>query len=353
MTEPQPFGTLADGSPVTKYTIAADGGAELRVLDLGATVQSLRGFELGAEGGRGPNVVLGFPDANEYLARPCGYHGAIVGRYANRIADGRFALDGVDHVVAPNEGPHCLHGGPGGFHSRLWEVTSLQDSSLTFELVSPDGDQGFPGRLTTSVTYTVTPDGVGIEISAHADASTVVNLTNHSYFNLAGEGAGSVDGHFLSVEADSYLPVDSDLIPLGELAGVPGTPFDLTRPTLIGRAVRDPHEQVTLAHGIDHCFVLREQGMRRAARLLHPESGRLLEVFTDQPALQVYTGNFLDGSRVGTSGRNYRQGDGVALETQGFPDAPNRPSFPTSVLRPGSTYNSYTSWRLDLLGSRH
>ncbi|WP_270887940.1 aldose epimerase family protein [Pedococcus sp. 5OH_020] len=348
MNEPTPFGELPDGRPVTAYTLGGEGAPELRVLDVGATVQSLRPHDPrgGGVDGYGPNLVLGHREASAYVARPPAYHGAVVGRYANRIAQGRFSLDGVTHRLEPNEGATCLHGGPGGFHARLWTVKDLQPASITFQLVSQDGDQGFPGELTAWATYRVEPDTVVVELSASTTKPTVVNLTNHSYFNLSGEGSGSVDGHVLTVDADRYLPVDSTSIPIGAPAEVAGTPFDLTRGARIGEVVRAPHRDIGIVGGLDHSFDLRGEGLRRAARIEDPASGRSLEVHTDQPALQVYSGNFLDGVTVGSGGKRYRQGDGVALETQRHPDAPNQDWLPSPVLRPGETYRSLTLWRL-------
>ncbi len=346
MVTPARFGELPDGRPVTAYPLVGDDGTQLTVLDLGATVQRLRAFADGPGGAGGVDVVLGFPDLAGYLADPAPYFGAVVGRYANRLAGSSFVLDGQTHHVTSNEGATCLHGGPGGFHRQLWEVTAYADAAITLELVSPDGDQGFPGRLVATATYTVGPGLVTIDLAATTDAPTVVNLTNHAYFNLAGEGIGSVDGHLLTVDADAYLPIDDESIPVGHAADVQGTPFDLTLPVLVGDRARDPHEQIGAVGGIDHAFQLRGEGLRRAARLEDPASGRVLEVHTDQPALQVYTGNSLDGSIVGRGGSRYRQGDGIALETQRHPDAPNQPWLPSAVLRPGETYRSVTQWRL-------
>jgi aldose 1-epimerase len=344
MTLTEHFGSLPDGRPVTAHTLAAADGPQLRVLDLGATVQSLRLSD--EPSGPGASIVLGLGDPAAYLSEPHGYHGAVVGRYANRIAGSTFTLDGQSYAVTPNEGPHCLHGGVEGFDRRLWTVTGLSETDITLELVSPDGDQGFPGELTATVRYSVEPDRVGIELTARTDAPTVVSLANHAYFNLAGEGSGSIDGHLLTVDADSYLPVDGAGIPLPQAAGVAGTPLDLRAPARVGDRICEPHVQVGAVGGIDHAFTIRGAGLRRAARLEDPSSGRWLEVHTDQPALQVYTGNFLDGGVIGATGRRYRQGDGIALETQRHPDAPNRAWLPSPVLRPGETYRSFTQWRL-------
>lgn len=341
------WGELPDGAAVYCHTIGGGDLPELRVLDLGATVVSLRAFAPDAQGAR-PNVVLGHPGLAGYLTAPTPYFGAVVGRYANRIAGSRFDLDGVTYPVAANEGDNCLHGGPGGFHTRVWTVTDAGHDSLRLQLVSPDGDQGFPGELTTTVTYRVTANSVQIDITASTTAPTVVNVTNHAYWNLSGEGEGSVDTHLLTVDADGYLPIDEQSIPLAGPDPVAGTALDLRAAPTIGAVTRLDEEQTANTLGLDHCLLIRGDGLRRAARLEDPATGRVLEVHSDQPGLQVYTGNYLDGSIVGTSGRRYRQGDGIALETQNLPDAPNRDWdwAPSPVLRPGDEYTSTTQWRL-------
>lgn len=338
------IGHLRDGSPVHAHTIGGAGGPQLRILDLGATVASLHAFNADASGSQ-PNVVLGHWDLAGYTATPTPYFGATVGRYANRIAHSRFTLDGATHTLHPNEGDTCLHGGPKGFHSRLWTVTHTSPSSIALALVSADGDQGFPGELTATVTYTVTDLTVRVDLAATTTAPTVVNLTNHTYWNLSGEGSGSVDGHHLTVDAERYLPIDRHSIPLAAPEPVAGTALDLRHGNTIGAGVRAVNPQTATTRGIDHCYLIGKDGLRRAARLEEPRTGRCLEVHTDQPALQVYTGNYLDGSIVGTSGRRYRQGDGVALETQNLPDAPNRDWAPSPTLAPGQLYATTTEWR--------
>ena len=338
----EPFGALPDGSPVIRYTLSRPGGLTLRVLTYGGIVQSL---EVPDALGRVVNVVLGFVSLHGYLAAPDAYFGGVVGRFANRLAGGRFSLDDTTYAVAVNAGANCLHGGSAGFDKRLWRAEPLSDHELRLSLASPEGDQGFPGRLSVEVTYCLLESGVRIDYRATTDAPTVVNLTNHSYFNLAGEGSGSVEAHTLVIDADEFTPVSRDLIPTGEVAAVAGTPLDLRRETAIGTHLRDPHPQLLAARGYDHNYVLKGAGQRRAARLADPASGRVLEVLTDQPGLQVYSGNFLNGSHVGTDGRAYRQGDGLALETQHFPDSPNHPAFPSTVLRPGQVFATSTTWQ--------
>jgi aldose 1-epimerase len=341
----EPFGAMPDGRPVTRHTLERD-GLRLRVITLGATVQSL-------EGG-GANVALGFADLAAYLGsgRPGPYFGATIGRYANRIAGARFVLDGREHRLTPSDGPHALHGGADGFDRRVWTVAEEGEDAVTLRLESPDGDQGFPGALTVEATYALAPGGVvALGYRATTDAPTVVALTNHTSFNLAGEGTGDVLGHELELAAGRYLPVGPDLVPADGPAPVAGTPFDFTTPAPIGARIRTPGDaQLVRARGYDHAFVLDRAGaadgeLALAARLRDPASDRSLAVWTTEPGVQLYAGGFLDGTLVGTSGRPYRQGDGVALETEALPDTPNRPAFGSVVLRPGETSASRTEWR--------
>jgi aldose 1-epimerase len=338
----EPFGALPDGSPVICYTLSRPGGLTLRVLTYGGIVQSL---EVPDAHGDMANVVLGFASLHGYLASEKTYFGGLIGRFANRLAGGRFNLDDKSYTVDVNDGGNCLHGGRSGFDSQLWHAEPLGDNELRLSLTSPDGDQGFPGRLNVEVTYRLLESGVHIGYRATTDAPTVINLTNHSYFNLAGEGSGSVEAHTLVIDADEFTPLRQDLIPTGEVAEVAGTPLDFRSETAIGARLRDPHPQLLAARGYDHNYVLRGAGLRRAARLADPATGRVLEVLTDQPGLQLYSGNFLDGSHVGTGGRAYRQGDGLALETQHFPDSPNHSAFPSTELRPGQLFATSTTWQ--------
>lgn len=339
---PQAFGTLPDGRAVTAHTLTAPSGLSLCVLDLGATVQ---GLHVPGPAGSTTNVALGFPDAGGYAEHADTFMGAVVGRCANRIGGARFRLDGEVVELEANEDGNTLHGGPDGFHRRSWRVLETRADALVLELVSPDGDQGFPGQLTVRASYAVADDGVLLDLEARTDAPTVVGPASHAYFNLAGEGSGTVDGHVLTVEADHYLPVGPASLPLGGLAEVAGTPFDFTAPAVLGDRVRAAHPQVAAVRGVDHSFHLRGAGLRRAARVEDPASGRWMELHTDQPALQVYTGNSLDAVAIGTGGRRYRQGDGIALEPQRHPDSPNRPELSDPVLRPGEVYRSRTRWR--------
>ncbi len=341
---PTPSGTIDEDVPVTTerfLTLGAAPGPVVEVLTLGATLHRV---VVACGDGQRRNVVLGHPDVEERLASG-DYLGSTIGRYANRIAGGRFVLDGREVEVGTHDRGHSLHGGPDGFDRRVWDVVSHSADEVVLSLVSPDGDQGFPGTVTATATYRVDGDTVSVEMTATTDAATVVNLTNHAYLNLDGEGAGTVDDHELVVEADEVTPVDATGIPLGGHTPVVGTPFDLRSPTRIGDAVRADHPQVLDARGIDHNYVVRGSGLRRAAALSSARTATRVELWTDQPGLQVYTGNFLDGTRLGTSGGRYRQGDGVALEPQLFPDSPNRPEWPSAVLRPGETYRSRVEWR--------
>jgi galactose mutarotase-like enzyme len=335
------YGMLPDGREVHLLTIGSEPGPVVDILTLGATVHRL--VVTGADGRR-RNVVLGHASVQERLASG-DYIGGTIGRYANRIAGGRFELDGRDVRVGTHDRGNSLHGGPDGFDRRLWTVERHDQESALLSLVSPDGDMGFPGTLTANVGYQVQGDVVRITHAATTDKTTVVNLTNHAYFNLDGDGSGVVDRHVLTLEADEYTPVDATGIPTGGHATVDGTPFDFRAPRPIGPAVRDEHPQVRAARGIDHNVVIRGEGLRRAAVLEAGDSALRLEVYADQPGLQVYTGNFLDGTRSSAMRTSYRQGDGVALEPQLHPDSPHHPDWPSAVLRPGEHYRSRMEWR--------
>ena len=331
---------------MTLLTIGRAPGVQLQVLDLGATVHRLD--VTGGDGVR-RNIVLGHPTPEDYLDSTF-YLGGTIGRYANRIAAGRFALDGGTVSVGTHDRGNHLHGGPDGFDRRVWSVERHDDTSVEMALTSPDGDQGFPGEVRATVTFTVRDDAVDIVMTATTSAPTVVNMTNHAYFNLAGEGSGTVDGHELTVHAQRYTPVDDTGIPLGDHAPVDGTPFDLRAPVVVGDAVRSAHPQVVSASGVDHNLVLDGEGLRPVARLDCPATRTRLDLSSDQPGLQVYTGNFLDGQHRSTSGVLLRQGDGIALEPQLFPDSPNRPEWPSATLRPGETYSSRITWTVSSLG---
>jgi aldose 1-epimerase len=342
------FGTLPDGRPVRRIALGSPPGPVLHLLDLGATVHRL---EVAGGDGERRNVVLGHVSPADYLGSG-DYLGGTIGRYANRIAHGRFPLDGREVRLGTHDRGHHLHGGPDGFDRRLWQVAERGEDHAVLVLDSPDGDMGFPGALRASVRFDVVGDAVRIGFEATTDAPTLANLTSHAYFNLDGDGAGTVDHHDLLVEADQYTPTDPTGIPLDGHADVAGTPFDFRAAAPIGVATRTDHEQVVRARGVDHNFVLRGEGWRTAAVLSSSRTRTRLELSTDQPGLQVYTGNFLDGTRRSARGGLYRQGDGIALEPQLFPDSPNRPDFPSAVLRPGQTYRSAIEWRFCALTER-
>ncbi|WP_327663503.1 MULTISPECIES: aldose epimerase family protein [unclassified Streptomyces] len=338
------FGKLADGTKVYRWSLE-NGGTRLKVLNYGGIVQSL---ELPDRHGRYVNVSLGYDNIEAYVAGDT-FFGATIGRYGNRIAKGKFTLDGKAYQVSVNDGDNSLHGGAKGFNTRVWDIepfTSGSDVGLHMHYTSVDGEMGYPGTLKTTVTYTLTARGDWrVDYEATTDKATVVNLTNHTYYNLAGEGSGTIYDHELTLAASRYTPTDAGLIPTGELAKVAGTPFDFRKAKPIGRDIRDAHPQQILAKGFDHNWVL-DKGITAkpvlVATLRDPSSGRSLKIATDQPGLQFYSGNFLDGTLVGQSGRTYRQGDGLALETQHFPDSPNQPKFPSTVLRPGEKYRTTT-----------
>ncbi|MET9494539.1 aldose epimerase family protein [Streptomyces sp. NPDC006552] len=338
------FGRLADGTRIYRWSLA-NGGTRLKVLSYGGIVQSL---ELPDRHGRYVNVSLGYDHIEGYVTGTT-FFGATIGRYGNRIAGGRFTLDGTAYQLSVNDGENSLHGGAQGFNTRVWDVepfTSGPDVGLALHYTSVDGEMGYPGTLRVTVTYTLTARGDWrIDYRATTDKATVVNLTNHTYYNLAGEGSGDIYDHRLALAASRYTPTDAGLIPTGELARVAGTPFDFRSGKTVGESIRAGHPQLITAKGFDHNWVLDKGSTDRPvpfATLRDPGSGRTLRIATDQPGVQFYSGNFLDGTLVGPSGRAYRQGDGLCLETQHFPDSPNQPAFPSTVLRPGETYRSTT-----------
>ncbi|SNS32243.1 aldose 1-epimerase [Geodermatophilus pulveris] len=357
-TSVEPFGATPDGTAVERWTLS-HGDTTMRVLTYGGVIQTL---EVPDGAGEVGNVVLGFADLAGYLSEDDPYFGSLIGRYGNRIAEGRFTLDGTTHQLPVNDGPNTLHGGPGGFSERVWTATDVSDdeaAALQLVLVSADGDQGFPGTLTTTVTYRLeAPSRLTVHYQATTDAPTVVNLTQHTYWNLAGEGSGDVYDHELRLDASGYTPVDETLIPTGEVAPVDGTPFDFREPTPIGERIRQADQQILFGQGYDHNWALdraddgaregsdSEDALEQAAVLHDPASGRTLTISTTEPGIQFYSGNFLDGTLVGTGGGVYRQGDGLALETQHFPDSPNQPDFPSTELRPGEVYDSTTVFEI-------
>ena len=344
----EPFGETADGEAVERYTLTNANGMEVKIITYGGIIQSVL---VPDRDGNLVNVTLNAPDLEGYLDGHS-YFGNITGRYANRIARGTFTLDGEMYRLALNNNENTLHGGEVGFDKVVWEATEVTDGDgvgLMLSRTSPDGEEGYPGALTVEVTYTLTDaDEIRLDYHATTDAPTVVNLTNHSYWNLAGEGAGTTYDHELQINASGFTPVDATLIPTGEIADVAGTPFDFTQPHPIGERIRDASdEQLLIGQGYDHNYVLDrpspdDESMIVAAEVFDPSSGRVLTISTTEPGIQFYSGNFLDGTEVGESGQAYRQGDGFALETQHYPDSPNRPEFPTTVLQPGEEYATTT-----------
>ena len=334
----QPFGQTSNATPVDLYTLS-DGKIEARIMTYGGIIVSLRTPD---RDGKLDDVVLGFDSVDKYTAK-VPYFGAIIGRYGNRLAHGAFQLDGKTYTIPKNDGDNTLHGGIRGFDKVVWTGKQISNGvELTY--VSKDGEEGFPGTLTTTVRYTLNGNALHIEYSATTDKNTVLNLTNHSYFNLAGQGHKDVLNHVLKIDASRFTPVDSALIPTGELKPVQGTAFDFRTPHPIGERINADDAQLKLGHGYDHNFVLDHPDgkLAEAAEVYEPSTGRILTVLTTQPGVQLYTGNFLDGSLTGKNDRVYGRRSAFCLETQHFPDSPNRPSFPSTELKPGQKFHSVT-----------
>jgi len=353
----EPFGTLPDGTPIESVVLTGANGVSARIMTLGATLQALNAPD---RSGHVADVTLGYDDARSYVEHP-NYWGQTIGRYANRIAGGRFTLDGKTYQLPLNDKTNSLHGGTVGLDKRVWQIVEVSDkggvAKVALQTVSPAGDQGYPGNLTVTTTYTLDDRGsLTIDMDASTDAPTIVNLTNHALFNLAGEGAPSgALGHRMTVAAHRYTPVNAALIPTGELRDVTGTPFDFTKGRIIDEVVRDGRDpQIVIGRGVDHNFVLdagKTRDPKLAVRLEDPRSGRVLEVLTDQPGIQIYTGNFLDGTFVGKNKHVYRMGDGIALEPQVFPDTPNKPAFGSARVDPGKPYHHRMIYRMSVTNS--
>jgi aldose 1-epimerase len=339
------FGSTHDGVAIRIYTLANQKGVEARITNYGGILVSLKTPD---RKGTSADVVLGFDVLAGYLSNPGPFFGALVGRYANRIAHAKFTLDGVEYKLEKNDGDNTLHGGTHGLDKAVWTPRELPDGGLELTVSSKDGDGGFPGNLKVTVVYHLTASNeLKIDYSATTDKATVINLTNHSYFNLKGAGEGDILEHRIALNADRFTPVDSGLIPLGELRPVNATPFNFRKAAAIGARIEDSDEQLKLGRGYDHNWVLNKKGneLSLAARVEEPSSGRVLEVLTTQPGVQFYTGNFLDGTIKGKGGKVYQRRYGFCLETQHFPDSPNQPKFPSTVLKPGETFHSTTIFR--------
>jgi aldose 1-epimerase len=344
-----PFGS-ADGKPVEIYTLTNNKGMEARIMTYGGTVVSLR---VPDKTGKLDDVVLGYDAVADYQ-RSSFHFGSLIGRYGNRIAKGKFSIDGKEYTLATNNGANHLHGGVKGFDKVLWSARPSVDRGgphLELTYLSHDGEEGYPGNLSVKVVYSLTDSNeLKIEYTATTDKPTVVNLTHHSYFNLAGAGNRDILSHELSINADRFTPTDDGSIPTGELRNVKGTPFDFIRPTAIGSRIDEADQQLKFGNGYDHNFVLNKKngGLSFAAMVYDAETGRVMEVFTTEPGLQFYSGNFLDGSIKGKNGANYPRRSGLCLEAQHFPDSPNEPKFPTSLLRPLQKYSQTTIYRFSV-----
>jgi aldose 1-epimerase len=339
----QPWGTMPDGTPVTLYTLRNSHGMEVRITNYGGAVVSVMAPD---RAGKFADVVLGMDSVDGYRHQSA-FLGALIGRYGNRIGHAKFTLDGKTYELPKNDGDNTLHGGPEGFDKKVWTAKTVP-GGLELTYVSKDGEEGFPGALTAHVVYSLTDKNeLRIDYSATTDKPTVVNLTNHSYWNLAGAGEGDILKDEVTINADRFTPVDAGLIPTGELKPVKGTPFDFTKPMAVGARIDQNDQQLQYAKGYDHNWVLNKGrgGLTKAAEVYEPASGRVMEVWTTEPGVQFYTGNFLDGTIHGKGGKVYPHRGALCLETQHFPDSPNKPEFPSTELKPGATYKSTTIYR--------
>lgn len=348
--EKQPFGTTEDGTAIDRYTLSNANGMKVQITNYGGIVTSIL---VPDKNGKLADVVLGYNNLAGYLKNNP-YFGCIVGRYGNRIARGKFKIDDKEYSLATNNGPNHLHGGIKGFDKVVWtakEIRSQENVGLELSYRSNDGEEGYPGNLAVTVAYTLTNDNaLRIDYQATTDQPTICNLTNHSYFNLKDAGATPILDHELLLDADYFTPVDSTLIPTGKLQPVEGTPFDFRTPTAIGARIDAEDEQIRFGRGYDHNFVLNGQPgtLRRVGKLSEPTSGRVLEVWTTEPGIQFYSGNFLDGSITGKNGTVYQFRHGLCLETQHYPDSPNQPDFPTTILKPGEKYQTTTIYKFSI-----
>jgi aldose 1-epimerase len=341
---PTPYGTTPDGQPVEQYTLTNANGIEVGIITYGGIITSILAPD---RSGERRNIVLGFNTLDDYVHKNR-YFGCITGRFANRIADARFTLDSKVYTLAVNNGVNALHGGLVGFDKRVWAAQAVQ-MGVALTYTSVDGEEGYPGNLEVTVMYSLSADNsLRIDYTATTDAPTPINLTNHSYFNLSGEGSGAITDHILTLYADHYTPVNANIIPTGEIASVVGTPFDFRTRTPIGLRIDADDAQIKLGGGYDHNYVINrpdDESLVLTALVEDPASGRTLETLTTEPGVQLYTGNFLDGSVVGSGGKPYEKRGGFCLETQHYPDSPNQPAFPNTILRPGEEYRTTTVYR--------
>lgn len=337
--DPAAFQKTLDGKQVDLYALVGENGIGMLVTNYGARIVSLC---VPDANGNPVDVVLGYNNLDDYKALREAYLGAAIGRYGNRIGGGKFTLDGVDYQLIQNDGQNSLHGGPSGYHDKVWDATVVDQNKILFTYISPDGDQNYPGTLEVSMTYELTAEnGLRIEYTASTNQATICNLTHHSYFNLSGEGAETINDHVLTIQSDSITPVDNTLIPTGEMMPVAGSPFDFNQATVIGERINDSHEQLSFGNGYDHNWVLTretENEVEWIASVYSPVTNIQMDILTDQPGLQFYGGNFLTGREIGKSGKAYPYRSAFCLETQHYPDAPNKAHFPSTTLLPGETY---------------
>lgn len=348
--DPAAFQKTIDGKETDLYKLSNANGMEVYVTNFGAVIVAILTPD---REGNMADITLGYNDVESYGTEGDPNFGAVVGRYGNRIDGGKFTLDGNTYELPINEtnNNNQLHGGKKGFGELVWDVDNVTGNSIQLSLHSPDGDMGYPGALDVSVEYALTgEDELEVEYRASSDAPTVINLTQHAYFNLLGEGKGDILDHELMMKADHYLPINERSIPTGEIAPVKGTPMDFTSPMKIGSRVNEDYEQLVMGNGYDHCWVINKEkdGLELCATVYCEETGRFMEVFTTEPGVQLYIGNFLNGSQVGKSGAAYQHRSGLCLETQHYPDSPNQPGFPSTVLRPGEEYNTRTVFRFSV-----
>ncbi|WET50827.1 galactose mutarotase [Chryseobacterium indologenes] len=343
------YGVTSKGDSIKKYTLTNKNGMKVEVINFGGIITSLTAPD---RNGKYEDVVLGFTKPEGYFDGNPYYFGALIGRYGNRIANAKFTLEGKAYEIDKNDGPNSLHGGKEGFHTRFWNIETVQDAkfpTLKLSYTSADGEEGYPGKLTTTVFYTLTDDNaLKISYEAETDKPTVVNLTQHSYFNLSGNFTKTITDHELQINADHFLPVNETLIPTGEQKAVKGTPFDFTVSKPIGKDISAEDDQLKKGKGYDHNWILNGKGLRSIAKVYHQGTGRLMEVFTDEPGVQFYSGNFLDGKFDTKTGGKNEFRTGFCLETQHFPDSPNQPSFPSTELKPGQKYQSKTIYKFSV-----